>query len=182
MNNSNVWLEAGYHNFAVAGLKGIPVERLAKALDLNKSGYYHYFGNQDNFLERLMDHHIRKSTLLACEIHSMKKFDPDFFDWLIKYTDTTMVHMQLVRYRHLPLFSKSYKAINAVVDRAIVPSWAHFIGTPENPELALKYFQQVRDMFYSRITLEDMNPVFIRNLFGEARELVQELISESIPS
>ena len=47
--NSSVWTEEGYRLFAKEGLDGIQVERLARILSLNKSGFYHYFGDLEGF-------------------------------------------------------------------------------------------------------------------------------------
>jgi AcrR family transcriptional regulator len=56
-----VWIENGYALFAQDGLDGIQVERLAKMVSLNKSGFYHYFGDRESFLEELMKHHYANS-------------------------------------------------------------------------------------------------------------------------
>jgi hypothetical protein len=85
-----------------------------------------------------------------------------------------MAHMQLVRNRHDRLLNNVYCQVNAFTDQAVVPSWAKFIGTPDNHEFALKYFEQVRDMFYSRITNKTMNFEFIRSLAYEAKELLNK--------
>jgi AcrR family transcriptional regulator len=47
--NSSAWTEVGYALFAEEGLDGIQVERLARILKLNKSGFYHYFRDLDGY-------------------------------------------------------------------------------------------------------------------------------------
>jgi hypothetical protein len=37
------WLDVGYKIFAHEGPEGIQVERLARILGVNKSGFYHFF-------------------------------------------------------------------------------------------------------------------------------------------
>jgi hypothetical protein len=49
---------------------------------------------------------------------------------------------------------------------------------PDHPELARKYFEQARDMFYSRITPDKMNMEYLKSLTYEVRSLVQQLIGK----
>ncbi len=173
-----VWIENGYTLFAQDGLDGFQVERLAKKVNLNKSGFYHYFGDRDSFLEQLMKHHMQIAKALAEDFRKMEQIDPDFFHLLLKYATPTMVNMQLVRYRQHPLLNKSFAQVNDLIETALTPKWAEFIGMPDHPELARKYFEQARDMFYSRITPDKMNMEFLKSLVYEVRALVQQLIGK----
>jgi hypothetical protein len=86
------------------------------------------------------------------------------------------VHQQLVRNRHNEFLNKIYNQINEFVDRTILPQWAHFIELPHDHEFALKYFEQTRDMFYSRITYKTLNLEFLNSIMYESKELLQEAI------
>ncbi len=44
------WIKAGYALLATDEIDGINIERLARALNVNKSGFYHYFGLEKNIL------------------------------------------------------------------------------------------------------------------------------------
>lgn len=175
---SQAWIEGGYALFAQDGLDGIQVERLAKFVKLNKSGFYHYFGDRESFLEELMKHHMQMGRSLVQEFNRMEQIDPDFFHILIKYTESIMADMQLVRYRQHPLLIKCFTEVNELTVTAILPKWAEFINMSDHPELARKIFEQARDMFYSRITPEKMNMEFLKSLVYEVRALVQQLISK----
>ena len=174
------WIEAGYEQFAAEGLEGIQVDRLARIVSLNKSGYYHYFGDREGFVEELMKHHIRLAELFAKDMSLVKEFDPDFIFVLLKYPLTVMVHMQLVRNRHDKFLFGVYTDVNRIVDPVAVRPWAEFIDSSHDQEFALRYFEQVRDMFYSRITMKTMNYAFLRDLLYEARELLHTGIISSL--
>lgn len=176
-NSINIWIETGYELFAAEGLEGIQVERLARVTTLNKSGYYHYFGDRESFLEHLMKYHLIQAHAIANDLRLIKNFDPDFIEILLKHSLQVIAHMQLVRNRHDKLLNEVFKQANGFVDLALLPSWAEFIGTPNNHEFALKYFEQVRDMFYSRITFKTMNHDFLKSLIYEAKGLLGEGIS-----
>ncbi len=176
INSLKAWIEAGYEQFAAEGLEGIQVERLARITGLNKSGYYHYFGDRNSFLEHLMKNHISCAEQLTIDMSMMKQFDPDFIHVLLKYPRTILVHMQLVRNRQDKFLNEVYVLVNGFVDKAILPHWAEFIGTPHHHEFAFKYFEQARDMFYSRITDKTMNQEFLQHFIYEAKDLLQEAI------
>lgn len=60
-NNASVWTEGGYKIFANEGTEGIQVERLARILNLNNSGFYHYFGDLKSFIDELLKLHEKKA-------------------------------------------------------------------------------------------------------------------------
>jgi AcrR family transcriptional regulator len=178
-NSLQSWIEAGYEIFAAEGPQGIQAERLARITGLNKSGYYHYFGDRESYLEHLMNHHLKIAEQFAYDMSQMKSFDPDFFYVILKYPNAILVHQQLVRNRHIEFLNKVYNQVNEFVDKTILPQWAHFIGLPHDHEFALKYFEQTRDMFYSRITYKTLNHEFLNSVIYESKELLQEAIRKN---
>jgi AcrR family transcriptional regulator len=174
-NSYKIWIEAGYTQFAQEGLEGIQVERLARITKLNKSGFYHYFGDRETFLEQLMKHHYSIAIELSNEFRLMKQLDPEMINLLIAYKTPVIANMQLVRNRHHPLLEQYYHKVNKMIDLIVAPYWAHFIGTPGNVDLAHRYFEQARDAFYSRISFENMNEAYLREFFHQAKKLVTEI-------
>jgi AcrR family transcriptional regulator len=174
-NSYKTWIEAGYNQFAIAGLEGIQVEGLARITNLNKSGFYHYFGDRETFLEQLMKHHYSLAITLSNELRKMQLIDPDLFNLLIKYRTPVIAHMQLVRNRHHTLLHEHYQKVNNLIDLVVAPFWAKYLGMHDNLPLAQRYFEQARDAFYTRISFENMNEVFLREFFLEAKMLVTEI-------
>ena len=68
------WINAGYQQFALEGLDGILVERMARILNLNKSGFYYYFGDRDFYLEQLLKFHLTQGEGVAVEMRMMTRF------------------------------------------------------------------------------------------------------------
>ena len=83
--NSSIWTEAGYDLFAEEGIEGIQVERLARILNLNKSGFYHYFGDLDGYCDELIKLHERKADLYLADLAKVKSIDPDYLMVLVKH-------------------------------------------------------------------------------------------------
>jgi AcrR family transcriptional regulator len=145
------WITTGYELFAEEGPKDIRVERLARILDLNKSGFYHFFGKLDFYFEQMVIHNDAQANLFIEDIKTCKNFDRDFLDTMVKHKLTILAIMQLVMNRHVPLFLENYQQVTKKIDQNILPLWATFIEIPSKPDVALKYFEQVRDMFFSKI-------------------------------
>ncbi len=176
------WIEAGYHQFSLEGLEGIQVERIARMLKLNKSGFYHYFGDREYYLKQILKFHHRQFESVVTEMREMAQFDPDFFRLMMQHKLSVMVQMQLLRYRHHDLCNTYYIQVNNLMDKEILPEWSTFIGIPNDAKLALQLFGYTRDLIYSRITPENMNHEFIRNLFYEVKQVAQSLLEKSYAS
>lgn len=174
-NSKDRWIESGYNLFSREGLEFFQVERLARILGSNKSGFYHYFGDRDSYLEDMMSWHLKVANALVADMYQINQIDPDFFHVLLKHQTGIMAHMQLVRNRHHPLLARYFQKINDLVDPIVVPMIARFLNTPDNYEFAFSYYEQMRDAFYSRITFENMNEEWLRSYFNEAKEMIAKL-------
>lgn len=173
--NRNRWIEAGFELFAKEGHEGIQVERLSRILNLNKSGYYHYFVNPERYLGALMRHMLRQADLLAADARLCQDFDIGFLHLTVKHKLSILATMQLLRNRNVPLFAETYREVTHTIDSAVLPVWATYTGLPQNLPLALRFFEMIRDMFFSRITENTFNYNFIHSMATEAKTLVLEL-------
>ncbi|MCH6235006.1 TetR/AcrR family transcriptional regulator [Cognataquiflexum rubidum] len=176
INSEHTWIDAGYSQFGAEGLEGLQVERLSRITGLNKSGYYHYFGDKETFLEKLMENHQTLASIFAEDLRQIKEFDPEFMEVLIKHTPKLMFHNQLVRNREEKILEKCYNLVNDIIDPIASKLFGNFIGLKDNNAFSFRYFQQVRDTFYSQITLKRMNYLFLRDFMYEARDVIQRAL------
>lgn len=172
-NSEHTWIEAGYNQFAAEGLEGIQVERLARITGLNKAGYYHYFGDRETFLEKLMAHHLQLAIVYTNELKQVQHFDPEYINLLIKYARPLMFTSQLVRNREVRLMAETHARINEMVDPVLSKLFADFIGHKDHLEFSTKYYNQVRYMLHAQITPERMTYPFLRDFMYEARDVIQ---------
>ena len=172
------WLNTGYELFAKEGLDGIQIERLARILNLNKSSFYHYFGDIEIFLDELFECHKSIVYSMASDFRNARQID-DYFSILLKYKETVLFNMQLVRYRHIESFNKVYHTINAIVDPEVIPLFSALVGLSNNRELASKFYGQVRDMLYSRLTWANMKEEFLRSFLRDVKDVVRELAHQT---
>lgn len=172
----NLWIEAGYELFSLEGPEGIQIERLARILDLNKSGFYHYFGNHDVYYSRLMDYHRQLVNGLEERVRTMNRLIPEGIQLLSEALTPILVQKQLQRASHIPLFALTFKEVNRKVDAAFLPLWSEFIEIPSHPLLALRYLEFVRDIIYARLTPTSLSFEFIFETCMEAKEICQGFI------
>jgi AcrR family transcriptional regulator len=179
---SEKWIQAGYELFAHEGPHGLQVERLARILGLNKSGFYHYFGDANTFIVELIDHHRDCIEQYVSEIHKLKDFDPGYLQLMIKYHTVVMVHMQLGKNRNNKLFSDVYADLNSTIALAISPLWANYVNMPDNPDLAIRYFEFVRGSFNAQVRFSDLKYEILHAIVHDAKLIVEEIVKREQPS
>lgn len=178
MNSEEKWIEAGYTLFAQEGPEGLQVERLARILTLNKSGFYHYFGETESYFRQLVNYHYRMVDHFLSDVADCQNIDPEYLNVLLKYKTTVMSQIHLVRNQTNPLFYGAHKAIDNKVGPAVLKIWAEYIELSTNLDLALTYWGIVRDMFYSRVNHANFNYDFLHDLASESRDIVIKIFNE----
>jgi AcrR family transcriptional regulator len=173
--NSSVWTEVGYTLFAEEGLDGIQVERLARILQLNKSGFYHYFGDLEVYCDELIRLHEKRAALYFSDLRGIKSIDPEYFELIVRYRTSIMFHLQLVRSKDKPLFLKTAERIDQQEDALIGNLWGEYLGIHDNPTLAIRYFAIIRDMLYARLSFKNINYQFLHDLMREAKAVMQQI-------
>jgi AcrR family transcriptional regulator len=176
--NVLLWTEKGYSLFAEEGLDGIQVERLARILQHNKSGFYHYFGDMEVYCAELLRLHEQKCDSYLNEISHIKTIDPEYFQIVVAYKVSALFQMQLYRCKNNPAFYNAAEMIDQREDVILRGLWSDYLGFGDNPDLAMRYFALVRDMFYSRVSLQNLTYEFQRKLATEATMLVREIAEE----
>jgi AcrR family transcriptional regulator len=175
VKNSLLWIEEGYNLFAKEGLDGIQIERLARILHLNKSGFYHYFGDIEGYCVELIKMHEKNVNLFLESIDALKKIDPDYLLLLIEFAPTVMFQVQLTRHKEIQSFYQASERVDHLVNIAIRSLWNEFLGINGSPDLAMRYFYIVRDMFYTRISFQNLNYQFLHNFVTEAKSLIDQI-------
>jgi AcrR family transcriptional regulator len=177
--NSLLWVEQGYQLFAEEGLEGIQVERIARILQLNKSGFYHYFGDLEGFCAQLEVLHLSKVSHFLQGIQQCKQLDPDYLLLLVRYAPTVMFQVQLTRNKEHYSFYKTSEVVDQQVNTTIHKLWSEFIGKQHNQDLTLRYFHIVRDMFYTRISFSNLNYQFLHDFAANAKGLIDQVAGQA---
>jgi AcrR family transcriptional regulator len=175
-NSYHVWIEAGYNLFAEEGHEGIQIERLARITRLNKSGFYHYFGDSQEFFKHLIKEHDRYIENVLEAISNLETYDPGFFNLMLQYKYICFFHIQLVRNRHVRIFLEAHERNNKRIDALTIPFFSREVGLPEH--VAIPYYEMMRDMFYTRVDFKTMNYEFLHSMMEKFKNMIP-LILES---
>ena len=85
-----------------------------------------------------------------------------------------MFHLQLLRTEN-PLFHKTAEMVDQREEILLRDRWAEYLGIHDNPSLAIRYFSIVRDMFYARVNLKNLEYHFLHKLMVEAKAVMQQM-------
>jgi AcrR family transcriptional regulator len=172
---SQIWIDAGYELFAYEGPDGILIEKLARQLGMNKSGFYHHFGDRDLFFDELIKHHYKVIEKFCMEAAQLQHFDPDYLNLLVKYKTSAFVQMQLRRHMNIPFFKEAFDKVRSETEKKIVPLWAAYVKMTDNPELASELWNIIRDVFFMRLTTKDVSMEFLQELVKEFKLVVESV-------
>jgi AcrR family transcriptional regulator len=143
------WIEAGYEMLSVNGPDGVQVEKLARMLGLNKSGFYHLFTS-------MVQYHSRMNEQFCNEISSANSFSPGFLNLVIKYRTSVLVQMQLRKHSDVPMFRDAFQAAKKRNAPFIIPLWENYLKISGNPALSEELYTIFQDVFFMRIANEDL--------------------------
>jgi len=172
--NLSLWTEEGYSLFASEGLDGIQVERLSRILQLNKSGFYHYFGDMEGYCAEIVKLHHQKVKQFTTQVGELKRLDPEYLLLLIEHTPTVMFQVQLTRNKCSYSFYEASELVDRNVNLAVHKIWCDFLGVSRGGDLGLRYYFIIRDMFYARISFQNLNYPYLYDLVMEAKQLVTQ--------
>ena len=173
--NLSVWTEAGYDLFSHEGLDGIQVERLARILQLNKSGFYHYFGDLEGYCIELIALHDKKVAQFLKEVGEIKNLDPDYLYLLIRNANTVMFQVQLTRNQKNHFFYTASEIVDQRVNVAVRQKWCESMDVSADSDLGIRYYAIIRDMFYRRISFQNLNYNYLHKLVVDAKAILDEI-------
>jgi len=172
--NASAWTEQGYTLFAEEGLDGIHIERLARILQLNKSGFYHYFGDMEVYCAELLRLHEQKADIFYDEIKHIKTIDPEYFQKVVEHKVMIMFQVQLYHTKSKPAYYNLAEMIDEKEGPILQHIWNEYLGFGDNADLAIRYFVIVRDMAYRRMSLQNLTVDFLRKIFTEAKLIMNQ--------
>jgi AcrR family transcriptional regulator len=179
-NSYSILIKTGYELFAEEGHEGLQIERLSRITGLNKSGFYHYFGDSHEYLNHLIKEHDRNIEGLLEPFANVESYDPGFFNVMLQNKYICFFHIQLVRNRHLKIFIDAHERNNQRIDSLAIPVFSREVGLSQ--EAAMPYYEMLRDMFFTRVDIKSMDYEFLHSLFEQFKVMISMIISGSSKS
>jgi AcrR family transcriptional regulator len=174
------WIKAGYELFSNEGIESLKVERLARSLELNKSGFYHYFGSMNTYLKYLMEYHINKAKDLTEEIAGCQNIDPDLLHLIIRHKSFFLIESQLLVKCRPAQFGEDIGIGKAasIVTLKLLPLWRKFTLLPDDSSTATAYLNIILHFFYARINSDNINYEFLHALTFETQGVLKKVMKE----
>jgi hypothetical protein len=114
-------------------------------------------------------------NIFLVSINQLRKIDPDYLLLLIEHTPTVMFQVQLTRHKEIHSFYQASEKVDHLVNKSVRSLWNEFLGINGSPDLAMRYFHIVRDMFYTRISFQNLNYQFLHDFVTEAKSLIDQI-------
>ena len=174
----DTWIQAGYNLLATEGIDGIKIERLAKILQLNKSGFYHYFGTMESYVKNLLQYHICIAKGIAGEIARCQNIDPDLLLLIVKHKVFFLVESQLLVKRRPAQIDDQIDEAGRIVNEELLPLWRKTNELPHDDSVALAYLNIIRHFFYAQVDAAHINYEFLHKLTVDTKEVMDKVIME----
>jgi AcrR family transcriptional regulator len=175
------WLQTGYSLFAADGPDGIQVERLARVMVRNKSGFYHFFGERDTYFDYLARYHMEQLNDFITDVKAVDSFDPGFIESIADHPTNMLFNMQLVRNRHLSFCADVLAEVHKRIDSYVLPIWTAFFELEQNPIAAKQFYEIMCDIYSVRMNARNFNVDILRKIAVESKNTIQELMHTRRP-
>lgn len=169
------WTKAGYELLATDGLSGIKIERLARILSLNKSGFYYYFGTMEGFLKNVLQYHVRMADGVAAEIARCETIDPDLLLLIIRHRTFFLVESQLLVKSNHAHAAPDMDEAGKIIAKELISLWRRIGDIPEEETVVHAYLNIIRHFFYARIDPDNLNYKFLHSLAAEMNEVLKQI-------
>ncbi|HSF55556.1 MAG TPA: TetR/AcrR family transcriptional regulator [Algoriphagus sp.] len=161
------WVEEGYSIFSQEGPSSIQVERIARSLNKNKSGFYYFFKDRESYIDSLMQEHLNRLISLTYQIMEIRQFEPEYFNLMIEHREVFFFQLQLVKNRETELFKTTLNQFNNRISAAVIPVWSDYLES--SIEVAEKLWGFTRDAIYCRATKDNFGYHWLADLVSEAK-------------
>ncbi len=166
------WISEGYKLFALEGPTGLKVEVLSKAMQKNKSSFYHLFVDKPFFISKLLDYHLQRSQEIAIEERNCKNIIPDLLNFLTSIKIDLLFNRQLRIHGNDPIFKDCLLESNKIVEAAILEIFARDLGLGSDLSLAQSFLDLSIENFYLQINEETLNFEWLEQYIIKLKKIV----------
>lgn len=169
------WIETGYAFVAKNGFANLSVNFIAREVGKSKSSFYHYFGNLEQFITSLLEHHLYRTKLFTTELNKYENGSPEMIHAFLNYKVDTFFHKQIRINRDQPLYKEYVEKAFELYETAIAEKWANHVGLEHRRIFAQKFNRFVSEHFSLTITPETFTYEWLENYSKEIIEMVRQM-------
>lgn len=179
--NSNTlpWIEAGYEIFANQGPDALKIEQLARVVGKSKSSFYHHFADLPVFHENLMEWHLQRALELAEKAKQCKSMIPDMLMVFAENKQDLLFNRQLRIHRTNYTYQLCFQRAHSVVQNEFLHLWAEMLDLQDQKHIAQNILDIVTDIFYQRITNENLTYGWLVSFIEEIKVFLNDVIKSS---
>lgn len=167
--SEQVWLEHGYRLFAEEGPQALKVERMAEAVSISKSSFYHHFADMEVFVDGLLALHLRQASQLAEAERKVKDIDPGLIEVLLQHREALLFQRRLLMLRSDLRFAEAAQRADAIAGLDFIQVWVKELQLRLSEEQLQAFFALALSNFYLQLSPERFQHQWLSEYFGQIR-------------
>ena len=176
MGTKEIWIKTGYEVFAHKGHSGIKIDPLAKKIGISKSSFYHHFADVDLFIEYLLAHHLKQSSIMAAKELQAKNIDPELINILIEHRNDLLFNRQLRINNDISIFTQTLLRSNKIVGDGFRAAWSKDLNVRLSPKQIDAIFSIALENFFLQINIDHINYEWLSKYFANLNHISNAII------
>lgn len=168
-----IWIETGYHIFAISGEMALKVETLAKKVGISKSSFYHHFVDLEIFVTHLLTFHLQQCKIIAEKEKNAQTIKPELINILIEYKIDLLFNRQLRFYQQNKFYQQTLIKSNQIIGNEFVRIWHNDLQLNLTQKQLESLFELGLENFFLQINEENLNYVWISGYFDNLKRIAQ---------
>lgn len=172
---TETWIVKGYETFAYFGQAGLKVELLAKEVGISKSSFYHHFADLEVFLERLLEHHLKRSKVIAEKERIATSINPELIQIFLEHKTDLLFNRQLRIHAHQPNYQATLVKANEISGTDFIKLWLKDTGLHISQQQAEGLFELALENFFLQINPENLTQAWLEAYFENLKRITKNI-------
>ena len=147
-DNRRRWITTGYELFGELGPESINVEKLSNLVGLNRSSFYHYFGDQEGFEVALLAYHVTRYQNFGEIMKDYDHFEQLFTKEIFDHQDALAFQRQLMINQGISRYKKCSDDARHFTEQKTFELWSVFSQSKNESEAEWTLFRALRDFYF----------------------------------
>jgi AcrR family transcriptional regulator len=178
---ADTWIKAGYDLLGAEGVAGVKIERLARILKLNKSGFYYYFNTMEGFLRNVHEYHVRTAQEVATQLAYCNCIDPDVLLIIVRFKSFFLVESQLLVGSKIAHIHLEADEAWGIISDELIRMWQRTGEVNCDKAIVMAYLKIIRHFFYARIKTAEVEYEYLCSIAAETREVLEKVSNDRLP-
>ncbi|MFY0650925.1 MAG: TetR/AcrR family transcriptional regulator [Cyclobacteriaceae bacterium] len=148
IDNRQKWISTGYGLFGELGPEALNVEKLSNIVGLNRSSFYHYFGDIESFESALFSHHIKQYEAFGEIIKDYDQFEQLFTQEVFDHKDALAFQRQLMINQGITRYKNCSDNARKFTEQKTFELWSVFNENKNESETEWTLFRALRDFYF----------------------------------